>query len=349
MGRPGDGFPRPWSVYRWIAGEPASVGLVADPAGFASGLAGFLAALHAIDASDGPPAGAHSFFRGGPLATWDEQTRQLIRLTADDIDAKAATSIWDTALASTWEQAPVWVHGDVTASNLLVAGGALHAVIDFGCAAVATQPATWSWNGHSSPVTALPHSAAACTSTRRPGPAAAAGRSGRHSSLSARRREEAATRKPQPVGSDGGTAHARLSASSSPTTPIGRALSPESANPMTQVDWQRTAGASASATSTSAAARQHSGLLSMPGQLRPWVTGRRARSSFRHPRWGQNSSTEHTPKLAGWGQNSPTSGAGTRPGSQPGPSNPGAPSMALLTSKRLLTLANVFTEVISAT
>ncbi len=44
--------------------------------------------------------------------------------------------MWDTALASAWEQPPVWVHGDVTASNLLVADGALRAVIDFGCAAV---------------------------------------------------------------------------------------------------------------------------------------------------------------------------------------------------------------------
>jgi aminoglycoside phosphotransferase (APT) family kinase protein len=136
MGHPGDGFPRPWSVYRWIAGEPARADLVADPAGFACALAGFLAALQAIDAGDGPPAGAHNFFRGGPLATWDEQTRELIDLTAADIDATAAASVWDTALASTWEQAPVWVHGDVTASNLLVADGALHAVIDFGGMAV---------------------------------------------------------------------------------------------------------------------------------------------------------------------------------------------------------------------
>jgi aminoglycoside phosphotransferase (APT) family kinase protein len=136
MGRPGEGFPRPWSVYRWLAGEPASTGRVDDLTGFATGLAGFLAALQAIDAGDGPPAGAQNFFRGGPLAAFDEQTRQLIRLTADDIDARAAASVWDTALASTWEQAPVWVHGDVTASNLLVAGGALHAVIDFGGAAV---------------------------------------------------------------------------------------------------------------------------------------------------------------------------------------------------------------------
>jgi aminoglycoside phosphotransferase (APT) family kinase protein len=132
MGRPGAGFPRPWSVYRWIAGEPASVARVADLTAFASGLAGFLTALHAIDATDGPPAGAHNFLRGGPLATWDEQTRQLIRQAADDIDAEAAASVWDTALASTSEQAPVWIHGDLSASNMLVADGALHAVIDFG-------------------------------------------------------------------------------------------------------------------------------------------------------------------------------------------------------------------------
>jgi aminoglycoside phosphotransferase (APT) family kinase protein len=136
MGRPGAGFPRPWSVYRWIAGEPASVARVADLTAFAAGLAGFLTALHAIDAAGGPPAGAHNFFRGGPLATWDEQTRQLIRQAAGDIDADAAASVWDTALASGCAQPPVWVHGDLSASNMLVADGALHAVIDFGGVAV---------------------------------------------------------------------------------------------------------------------------------------------------------------------------------------------------------------------
>ena len=136
MGRPTDEFPRPWSVYRWIAGEPASADQVVDPVRFASSLAGFLAALQAIDASDGPPAGEHNFFRGGPLATYDRQTRQLIRLTAGDVDATAATAVWDAAQASAWERSPVWVHGDVTGSNLLVAAGTLHAVIDFGGLAV---------------------------------------------------------------------------------------------------------------------------------------------------------------------------------------------------------------------
>jgi aminoglycoside phosphotransferase (APT) family kinase protein len=67
-----------------------------------------------------------------PLATYDEQTRRVIRLLADDIDAGAAAAVWDAALASAWERAPVWVYGDVTGSNLLARGGELCAVIDFG-------------------------------------------------------------------------------------------------------------------------------------------------------------------------------------------------------------------------
>ncbi len=136
MGGPGDGFPRPWSVYRWIGGDTACVGRIASLTAFAADLAGFLAALYAIDASGGPPAGRHNFFRGGPLDTYDAQSREAIRLLEPELDADAATAVWEAALIRTWDRSPVWVHGDVAASNLLVAEGALCAVIDFGCAAV---------------------------------------------------------------------------------------------------------------------------------------------------------------------------------------------------------------------
>jgi aminoglycoside phosphotransferase (APT) family kinase protein len=135
-GQPGSGFPRPWSIYRWIDGEPASVDRVVDVTAFATDLAGFLAALYAIDARNGPPAGKHSFFRGGPLDTYDAQSRESLRLLGGEIDRDAATEVWDAAVASPWDRSPVWVHGDVTASNLLVADGRLRGVIDFGCAAV---------------------------------------------------------------------------------------------------------------------------------------------------------------------------------------------------------------------
>ena len=136
MGEPGDGFPRPWSIYRWIAGDTARVERITSLTVFAADLAGFLTALYAIDASGGPPAGPHSFFRGGPLDTYDSQSREAIHLLESELDADAATEVWEAALASRWDRPPVWVHGDVSASNLLVTEGALRAVIDFGCAAV---------------------------------------------------------------------------------------------------------------------------------------------------------------------------------------------------------------------
>jgi aminoglycoside phosphotransferase (APT) family kinase protein len=136
-GRPGSGYPWPWSIYRWIDGEPASVGRITDLTGFAGDLAAFLSALYAIDPVDGPPPGEHSAHRGGPLAHFDdEEIPESIQLLAAGIDPGAMTEVWQTALASTWEHAPVWVHGDVVGSNLLVADGALSGVIDFGCAAV---------------------------------------------------------------------------------------------------------------------------------------------------------------------------------------------------------------------
>jgi aminoglycoside phosphotransferase (APT) family kinase protein len=135
-GRPDDWFPRPWSIYRWIEGDPASTVRIADLTAFAADLAGFLAALYAIDGRGGPPAGAHSFFRGGPLDTYDAQSRAAIGRLADDVDVEAATDVWEAALAGTWTRPPVWVHGDVAASDLLVTEGRLRAVIDFGCSAV---------------------------------------------------------------------------------------------------------------------------------------------------------------------------------------------------------------------
>jgi aminoglycoside phosphotransferase (APT) family kinase protein len=135
-GGPGCGFPRPWSVYRWLPGEPATADRVADLDSFATDLADFLAALYAIDPEGGPVAGEHSFFRGGSLTTYDHETRGAIAALPASIDADAATAVWEAALAATWHGPSVWIHGDVTASNLLVVDGRLSAVIDFGCSAV---------------------------------------------------------------------------------------------------------------------------------------------------------------------------------------------------------------------
>ena len=106
-GVPGEGYPYPWSVYRWIEGEPATVGRIADLVEFATALADFLTALQRIDPAGGPP-GRHNFFRGGPLTVYDAETRQAIAALNGRIDADAATAAWEAALAATWHGAPVW-------------------------------------------------------------------------------------------------------------------------------------------------------------------------------------------------------------------------------------------------
>src|SRR4051812_9127433 len=103
MGRPSERFPWPWSIYRWIDGEAASVGRVNDMTSFASDLGSFLAALYDIDASDGPHAGEHNFFRGGPVSIYDTEARQSIEMSTSYTDRAAATEVWEAAIATKWE------------------------------------------------------------------------------------------------------------------------------------------------------------------------------------------------------------------------------------------------------
>jgi aminoglycoside phosphotransferase (APT) family kinase protein len=135
-GAPSQEFPRPWSIYRWLEGEHATTDRIADLDRFATDVAMFLDALYGAASDAGPAAGPHSHFRGGPLTTWDAQTRALIAALDGEIDAVAATAAWDRALEARFAGRTVWVHGDVAATNLLVADGELCAVIDFGCSAV---------------------------------------------------------------------------------------------------------------------------------------------------------------------------------------------------------------------
>lgn len=136
MGRPGQGYPWRWSVYKWLDGHPATLTGVADKTQFAADLARFLRTLYALDPRGGPPPGPHSFYRGAAPAVYDAEARRAMATLEGEIDMAAAMDAWEAALASTWNRPPVWIHGDVAVGNLLVRDGRLAAVIDFGCSAV---------------------------------------------------------------------------------------------------------------------------------------------------------------------------------------------------------------------
>jgi aminoglycoside phosphotransferase (APT) family kinase protein len=132
----GEGYPFGWSVYRWLDGENATIERIDDLSEFATTLADFLNTMRQIDPTDGPLPGPHNFFRGGPLATYDAETRRAIDTLGGQIDGERATAVWDAAMGATWYGAPVWFHGDIAAGNLLVRNGRLAAVIDFGTSGV---------------------------------------------------------------------------------------------------------------------------------------------------------------------------------------------------------------------
>ena len=136
-GAPALGFPRRWSIYRWMPGIVANAQSVSDLERFAQEIGAFLRELHRIDAEDGPLFGSHSFQRGGPVAFLDAQTREAIDALRHELDRDAALAAWESALKAEWEGPATWVHGDVAGTNLLVdRHGRLSAVLDFGCSAV---------------------------------------------------------------------------------------------------------------------------------------------------------------------------------------------------------------------
>ncbi len=129
QGMPTHEYPWRWSIYKWLDGDTAEKAYIHNLSKFAVDLAQFLIAFQKIDAG----SGAHNFYRGSSLLSiYDSETRQSIDRLADKIDAEAATRVWNIALSSKWENAPVWFHGDIAVGNLLVQNGQLSAVIDFG-------------------------------------------------------------------------------------------------------------------------------------------------------------------------------------------------------------------------
>jgi aminoglycoside phosphotransferase (APT) family kinase protein len=132
QGQPMDEYPWKWSIYRWLKGVSANQGEIEDLSQFANDLASFLLALHRIDPVGGPKPGMHSFHRGGSLSVYDSDVQKSLALLKGKIDEKAVLEVWENALTSTWSHAPVWVHGDLSAGNLLTLNGRLSSVIDFG-------------------------------------------------------------------------------------------------------------------------------------------------------------------------------------------------------------------------
>ncbi|MEU9303411.1 aminoglycoside phosphotransferase family protein [Streptomyces sp. NPDC048269] len=135
-GEPAEGYPWPWAVYRWLDGENPEAGALGEPVLLAEDLAGFVTAMRSVTAPSAPEA-----YRGGPLASLDAATRAAIGklrgIPEEGVDCDAVAAVWEDALRAPGPDGPpVWLHADLMPGNLLVRGGRLSSVIDFGCMGV---------------------------------------------------------------------------------------------------------------------------------------------------------------------------------------------------------------------
>lgn len=128
-GRPTDYYPWSWSVLPWFDGRPAGATAPDDPEQAATDLGRFLAALHRPAPADAP----ENPFRGSPLADRNDAVLGRIASLATTIDVDDVTGRWRSAVEQPpWLGPPMWLHGDLHPLNVLVAGGRIGAVIDFG-------------------------------------------------------------------------------------------------------------------------------------------------------------------------------------------------------------------------
>jgi aminoglycoside phosphotransferase (APT) family kinase protein len=129
-------FPFPWSIHSWIEGECGTTAPI-NRSLLAVDLARLIEVLHDLDTTGGPPSIEAYCWRGVPLQMRDSTTRDAIASSRQLIDVAAVTAAWEAALdAPAWTSPPSWVHGDLSAGNLIFREGRLTGVIDWACMAV---------------------------------------------------------------------------------------------------------------------------------------------------------------------------------------------------------------------
>ena len=135
LGLPGEVYPFAWSVLSWLPGTPLEDSTLEDAATGAHQLAAFFASLRGIPPDPAFRFGAENNGRGAPLSARTAGFQAaLARLTK--LDVGFAKRLWSETLKADVSTNSVWLHGDVHPGNLLVEGGRLSGVIDWGLCGV---------------------------------------------------------------------------------------------------------------------------------------------------------------------------------------------------------------------
>jgi aminoglycoside phosphotransferase (APT) family kinase protein len=132
-GTPEDLYPFRWAVLRWLDGVDAWDARERHGwfgAELGHDLASVVRHLRRTPAADAPARQPGE--RGGPLRLLDDRLRLWLDQAAGLVDVGAVRQLWEQCLEGAADPDPVLLHGDLIPGNLLVAGGRLTAVLDWG-------------------------------------------------------------------------------------------------------------------------------------------------------------------------------------------------------------------------
>ena len=130
LGRPGAGYPLPWSVQTWVPGMAATEADPGDSVGFAHDLAEFIGEVRAISTGGRGFSGSG---RGGELTAHDDWLETCFSRSEGLLDVPRLRRRWLVLRATSRSASPdVMSHGDLMPGNVLVARGRLAGVIDAG-------------------------------------------------------------------------------------------------------------------------------------------------------------------------------------------------------------------------
>jgi aminoglycoside phosphotransferase (APT) family kinase protein len=127
IGGPSADYPAPWSIVPWLPGTPADLSPASDEQ--VERLVAFLRALHYPAPPEAPRNPFRSVSLGERAARVSEQLeRREQHATLDPAIRRA----WEAALRAPCDIGSTWIHGDLHARNVLVEGGEICGVIDWG-------------------------------------------------------------------------------------------------------------------------------------------------------------------------------------------------------------------------
>jgi aminoglycoside phosphotransferase (APT) family kinase protein len=133
-GEPDEVYPFSWAVLRWLEGIDAWEARHQDGwfgVELGQDLAAVVQQLRGTAVLDAPVRQPGE--RGGPLRALDERVRWWLDQADGLVDARAVLRLWDSCLEGAEDKvAPVLLHGDLIPGNLLLAGGRLTSVLDWG-------------------------------------------------------------------------------------------------------------------------------------------------------------------------------------------------------------------------